>query len=677
MNRYHIVLIATVMVAFSFYSCYTLLNNNIKAVQSNDQHDSDILPLQNLVNRFFRGIEVEFAPSKYESEVIKCQGTPDLNATCLFSNIYVNEQSLTPHAFVIQGSASATRFKSLPNLQLYGTYEGDDRVIVNEFESKEDLVLAAKSSIKHPSDLTAAFTTLWPHNIGHGIFDGIWAIFVGLVRMGLKDDAPFHPYLMRCVDPLNEKDFGLNNFGEGFVSDIYRALSLENSLSACQPGRLGRGYYQSDDAGLLFRFPLFVFGNGHLGQRNLNAEYELPGGRIALGKFRDRIFSSFGIPLFHQDESSCLLRNQRPLKANIFSNKRYSKRELSEIMDAITQVSLMRSVNVDVSFVDWSEVGDVRAQIQAVADTDIYISGPGTGLMLSTLLNDGSILLNLGHLRWTRAELHPFPSYMEEYLVAASPHLRALYYDRCLFPEINSHELTSMIVKAADMIRSCFETSSDHYSSVVNKSPIARAYTDIFNKMVSGLDQIPRYYYTTMVNECDWAEEFVYGSSACMKAVDAYGWDQKKYRQAFDEALAQNNIRVTQCTRWDKNEPCDSRDCVFSHINTQVTEPEGQAKCMLGGDGQGRKATFDMTKLYEKDECIVVSGGISEDYLMESYFEKEMAKHCIVYAFDCTVKDKEGKMASDGVVFSPVCIGSNKGFGEVYEEQYKMEACIS
>ena len=68
----------------------------------------------------------------------------------------VNKQSLTPHAFVIQGSASATRFKSLPNLQLYGTYEGDDRVIVNEFESKEDLVLAAKSSFKHPSDLTAA-----------------------------------------------------------------------------------------------------------------------------------------------------------------------------------------------------------------------------------------------------------------------------------------------------------------------------------------------------------------------------------------------------------------------------------------------------------------------------------------------------------------------------------------
>jgi hypothetical protein len=44
MNRYHIVLIATVMVAFSFYSCFTLLKNNIKAVQSNLHIDSTISP---------------------------------------------------------------------------------------------------------------------------------------------------------------------------------------------------------------------------------------------------------------------------------------------------------------------------------------------------------------------------------------------------------------------------------------------------------------------------------------------------------------------------------------------------------------------------------------------------------------------------------------------------------
>jgi len=44
---------------------------------------------------------------------------------------------------------------------------------------------------------------------------------------------------------------------------------------------------------------------------------------------------------------------------------------------------------LDIRFVDWSELKTARDQVQVVSETDVYVSGPGTGLVLSALLNDG------------------------------------------------------------------------------------------------------------------------------------------------------------------------------------------------------------------------------------------------------------------------------------------------
>lgn len=162
--------------------------------------------------------------------------------------------------------------------------------------------------------------------------------------MGLKD-APFHPFLARCAE--NDKDFGLNNFAEGMVSDVYKAVSLVDSLSACEPGYLG---HHANPNGGSYRMPLFVQGNGHLGQRNMNAQYELPGGRIAMRKFRDRIFTSLGV----EPRLSCQ-RKQDPkkLKVNIFDNKRYSLSERSSIMEVVRDSHLAESSNIEIDFVDW------------------------------------------------------------------------------------------------------------------------------------------------------------------------------------------------------------------------------------------------------------------------------------------------------------------------------------
>lgn len=231
---------------------------------TNSRHGESFL--QNLVNEYFDGVIVPSGnndATSLESTVIRCDGDQDLNATCLFSNIYVHEGSTTPHAYVIRGSETSLRFKNLPRLQYYGTYDGGDKIIIDEYDSQENLVTAARDAVRYSSDLTAAFFTYWPQNIGHGIFDGIWGIFVGMVRMGLKDDAPFHPYLVKCLRD-DEGEFGTSNWGEIAVSKVYHAISLEDSLSVCEHGRLGSNY---KSFGGSVRFPLFIHGNGHLGAR--------------------------------------------------------------------------------------------------------------------------------------------------------------------------------------------------------------------------------------------------------------------------------------------------------------------------------------------------------------------------------------------------------------------------
>mmetsp|Transcript_7304 Transcript_7304/g.18146 ORF Transcript_7304/g.18146 Transcript_7304/m.18146 type:complete len:984 (+) Transcript_7304:71-3022(+) len=628
------------------------------------------ISLQTLVDQYFEGVavtpEISSSPSLIDSEsmVLRCDGDPHFNATCLFSNMYVHKGSSKPHAYVIKGTQSAERFKNLPKLQYYGTYDGNDKVIVDEYDSEEELLAAAKDADKFANDLTAAFTTFWPHNVGHGIFDGIWAIFVGLVRMGLKDDAPFHPYLVRCVNPANEQEFGGNNFAEGVVLDIYHALSV-STVSACEPGQLG--YQQVSEHGGSVRFPLFVYGNGHLGQRTMNADYELPGGRIALRKFRDRIFSNLGIQ--PREAVSCPFRD-RKLRANIFDNKRYSDKEKSAIMDVIKRSRGLS--NVSIRFIDWSTLKTVRDQLQVVSDTDIYVSGPGTGIMFSSFLNDGSIVINLGEKRLQESDVFPIPAYMEEYISAGSPHVRALYYDRCSFPEILPQELTDLIIKADGVARTCFDTSNENYSSEINKSPIAKVYSQVFNKMTKDLDTNPRYFYDSRVGDCDWAEEFVFQVPSCVKAIDTYGWDQQKYSQAMKDSLEENKIDVHQCKKFVNERSCDNRDCVFEQMKIHINVNK---ECILSGDGQGQKAILNMATVYDRNECVVFVAGISEDYLQESYFEKQMAKQCKVYAFDCTVTDRSGKMADDGIDFSPVCIGSdqNANIGSVYQEQHKVE----
>lgn len=182
---------------------------------------------------------------------------------------------------------------------------------------------------------------------------------------------------------------------------------------------------------------------------------------------------------------------------------------------------------------------------------------------------------------------------MEEYFAAASPHLRALYYDRCSSREVNSKELKKLIGKATDLTRSCFETSNAIYNSEINKSPVSRAFTQLFTKMemLSNSNSnapIPSYFYNTQVDTCDWAEELVFPQTKqCSAAVKEYGWDQAEYRQTLLQVLKDNNIDTQKCL------DCVIDDTSGDCVSVENTEKEvscgnhGASSCAECPQGNG------------------------------------------------------------------------------------------
>ena len=80
----------------------------------------------------------------------------------------------------------------------------------------------------------------------------------------------------------------------------------------------------------------------------------------------------------------------------------------------------------------------------------MYVSGPGTGLLLHPFLGDGSVVVNLGCRRNFLGQMPAHskagvPSYMEENIAASLPNQQALYYDRCKYAELKDAPLRALL----------------------------------------------------------------------------------------------------------------------------------------------------------------------------------------------------------------------------------------
>ena len=84
--------------------------------------------------------------------------------------------------------------------------------------------------------------------------------------------------------------------------------------------------------------------------------------------------------------------------------------------------------------VDWAAVGGGRdnpdgmfkAHLEMVSQSDVYVSGPGTGLMYHGFLPDGSVTVYLGNVEDREGER--WVQYWEQYIGHSVPWMRSIFY---------------------------------------------------------------------------------------------------------------------------------------------------------------------------------------------------------------------------------------------------------
>jgi len=110
----------------------------------------------------------------------------------------------------------------------------------------------------------------------------------------------------------------------------------------------------------------------------------------------------------------------------VVHNKRFGDEDVKLLRELVANLTKEGIANA--SYIEWPKVGGFANHMRLVAETDIYVSGPGTALQYAPLLISGSVFVALGSRRMQHGRL--FPCFMEQQLVGGgTPYLRALYLD--------------------------------------------------------------------------------------------------------------------------------------------------------------------------------------------------------------------------------------------------------
>jgi hypothetical protein len=303
------------------------------------------------------------------------------------------------------------------------------------------------------------FGQLWTHNIGHALWDGLYAAWVAAVRMGHGEADGVLRLLVDQSDQQDEEsedkrltfDYILQKFsGEGRYLRRREMLKMD-------------GWH---------RFESVIVGSGGKGQRWMNKHLRLPGwedGAVRL--FRDRMYRVYGMDGARPWREG---RARREVNAIIVDNKRYTDKE-RDAMDKLVQAATAHGYNL--KYVDWGNVGEkpnnFGAHLEVLRNTDIYISGPGTGMMYAPFLPDQAVFVALGALnerngaRWV--------TYMEEYVCEGTPFIRALYYpSRLRTGGVRLQMLAGLFDTAVDITVEGFEEPPEPGSNLSVEGQIFR-----------------------------------------------------------------------------------------------------------------------------------------------------------------------------------------------------------
>ena len=144
-----------------------------------------------------------------------------------------------------------------------------------------------------------------------------------------------------------------------------------------------------------------------------------------------------------------------------------------------------------------------------LAQTDLYITGPGTGMLLHPFMAEGSFVLNLGecknHVNFERCPTPKVkhPLFMDQYVAEGTPYQRALYFSSKSICNggYNKHELMQLIEISRTSIG--FKIPVPQFS---NLSPEGR----VFVETCSRNETLCNVVMPEFNEENTWMETFVY-----------------------------------------------------------------------------------------------------------------------------------------------------------------------
>lgn len=457
----------------------------------------------------------------FRSEVLRC--TPEVgklhNRSCVLHNLYELDAGpgrATFTAFVVDGPeerGAAEQFEELHgSLLSFGRHEADAFEIgIKRFKTYGELVAAARRAVVRPG-LTAFFTSGCPHDIGHALFDGLYPAMAGLARLGLGRTEPVH-LLGRILSTVN-------GYRQAIVMFEAGALASE-----------GGSYeeWKAPEGKEVRRYEMFAVGSGHMSQRTIAANCRMAGGEFAFRFLRDRFWRGARL-----DEKDALLSRCEPeplVDVVIIQNKRHSPAEreaIKNVPEFLENIGPYGTRRAKVTYLSWQDVPDMmKEQMPLLAKMHVYVSGPGTGIMYHPMLRDGSVLVNLGQQYLlqgyeptaNRSKLTRAFGYMEEYMAGGLPYQRALHYDRCKFPVLETNALVDIIRKAASLV--CVAPDDVALKGFDNRSPIGRAFAELWTE-VKADDPRKSALSTGPSNDCNWAEYVAWEYHGCKAVRDKH-----------------------------------------------------------------------------------------------------------------------------------------------------------
>eukprot|EP00045_Choanoeca_perplexa_P005975 m.50116 g.50116 ORF g.50116 m.50116 type:complete len:651 (-) comp13394_c0_seq1:148-2100(-) len=402
-----------------------------------DTMPGDLVPDLSDVPTGCKWLNVVDLPGDKLGATVHCRGIGG-NRSCMYENMFYGNQDF----FTIQLGKPLPPLDQL-KVNTKGKFGSQTWVPKREFagnaaearkriQSKDGRIIVCPHTTLH-------FGTMFSNNPGHGLWDGLYPAFLAAIRFGYAATP------LRLVPTL----------------DAWKGDCAPGKTMACQAKLImeqfgGRGLIRHPvlkahkAAGVPVYFERFIVGSGQMAQRWTQTDMSIPGGRSLDGmrRYRDRMFWSHNMTY----RPWVPKRTNRAVRAFIVDNKRYSSSDKAAMKLA---VDTLKIEGIDVVQMSWASYWPFAKQLEVLGSSDIYITGPGTGMMLAPFMPDGSVVINLLSQRKCYGRTWPHP--MEEYILEGSPHLRALYYNgKERLTGFTANGLMGLIRRAVNLTRTGF-----------------------------------------------------------------------------------------------------------------------------------------------------------------------------------------------------------------------------